>query len=62
METQIIFQKICLAVNYLHDKMIVHRDLKLENILIGDSLEVKLIDFGFCYEVQNKDEVLDVST
>lgn len=35
------------VLSYLHDNNIVHRDLKPENILLGDSLEIKLADFGF---------------
>jgi len=35
------------TIGYLHAKNIVHRDLKLENILISRSGVVKLIDFGF---------------
>ena len=34
------------AVVYLHEKNIVHRDIKLQNILMRDET-VKLIDFGF---------------
>merc|ERR1719230_500696 len=38
-----------LAINYLHSRDIVHRDIKLENFLYEhkDSEHLKLIDFGF---------------
>ena len=45
-----IFNEIMSAVAYCHEKGIVHRDLKLENILFAsDSPDspVKIIDFGF---------------
>ena len=38
--------QIVLAVGELHKKGIMHRDLKLENILIDESGYVKIIDYG----------------
>lgn len=35
-----------MAVGYLHDKGIMHRDLKLENILVDDCGYLKIIDYG----------------
>ena len=46
-----LFSKICQSIQFLHNRGIVHRDIKLENILLQPStpfgtLEPKLIDFG----------------
>ena len=45
--------QIVLAVGELHDKGIMHRDLKLENILIDNKGYVKLIDYGLAKILDN---------
>ncbi|ALT00040.1 serine/threonine-protein kinase [Lacimicrobium alkaliphilum] len=41
-----LFRKICAAVNYAHQQLIVHCDLKMSNILVDSDGEPKLLDFG----------------
>ncbi len=50
-QAQFWFVQLVNAVSYLHSQGIAHRDLKLENILIGARGELKIGDFGFCRQV-----------
>lgn len=51
-KVQKIFTQLVGAVSYVHAKSCVHRDLKLENILLDKHGDVKLVDFGFTREYQ----------
>ncbi|CAE7741665.1 mrkA [Symbiodinium sp. CCMP2592] len=42
-----LFFQVCQGIKYLHDRHIVHRDVKLENLLLDEQGAVKIIDFGF---------------
>ncbi|XP_049437950.1 NUAK family SNF1-like kinase 1 [Epinephelus fuscoguttatus] len=51
-EARGIFRQITSAVHYCHKNGVVHRDLKLENILLDQELKVKLADFGLSNHFQ----------
>ncbi|XP_065829641.1 NUAK family SNF1-like kinase 1 [Oscarella lobularis] len=45
-EARHVFRQVVSAVHYCHKNGVTHRDLKLENILLDENRNVKLIDFG----------------
>ncbi|KAK6089882.1 hypothetical protein P3W45_001085 [Vairimorpha bombi] len=48
------FRQILSAVDYIHKNSIVHRDMKIENILLDENDNIKIIDFGLSNFYDNK--------
>jgi calcium-dependent protein kinase len=57
-DTSLILYQILSAAAYLHDRNIVHRDLKFQNILFVNrhNLDIKIIDFGLAKKYCRKNE------
>ena len=50
-----VFQ-MCKAVHYLHINNMIHRDVKPENLLIDENMQLKLCDFGFARKITLNDK------
>jgi len=56
-----LFHQICEGVCFLHLRNFVHRDIKLENILVeSETGDAKIIDFGFALMLRSTDQRLRV--
>ena len=52
-----IFKQIILGIKHIHDNGIIHRDIKLDNILLDLDNNIKICDFGVSRKI-NKDDVM----
>jgi len=50
-EVQYYIRQILQAVGYIHNMKVIHRDLKLGNVLIDNKMNVKLADFGLATQL-----------
>ena len=53
-----LFRQIILGIKYIHEQNIVHRDIKLENLLIDLNNNVKICDFGIGRKITSKNQLL----
>ena len=56
--SKFLFRQIILGIKYIHEQNIVHRDIKLENLLIDLNNNVKICDFGIGRKLENKKQLL----
>lgn len=55
-EVQCFAKQIIAVLMFFRSKRIIHRDLKLTNILLSQNMEVKVCDFGLAVQLETYDE------
>ena len=56
-EAKVVVQRTLMGIDYMHQKLVVHRDLKLENLLLkrdDDLSSVVIVDFGLAKRCRDK--------
>ena len=52
-EAKRVFKQVVEGIRYCHNRCITHRDIKLENLLLDENRNIKIIDFGFSTCIPN---------
>jgi serine/threonine protein kinase len=53
-----VFRQVVEGLFYCHAKGIVHRDIKLDNLLLDEQGSVKICDFGVSRLLEDKNEIM----
>lgn len=51
-EIALVLKETLEALSYMHKTLMIHRDIKTDNILLNSKGDIKLADFGFCCRVK----------
>ncbi len=51
-----LFEQVCNAMQYAHNKLIVHHDIKPANIMVNEQGNVKLLDFGISQVIYSQEK------
>jgi len=55
-EVRFFMSQLIKGCQYIHSRHVVHRDLKLGNMLINDAMQVKIADFGLATKIEYRGE------
>lgn len=57
METKYFLKQLIDALSYLHEKKIIHRDVKPANMFLDEDMWLKLGDFGSATEIHEENQL-----
>jgi tetratricopeptide (TPR) repeat protein len=57
-----LFRQVCAAIQYAHQRLVLHRDIKPGNVIVTGGGEVKVLDFGIAQIVREETLTADTRT